>query len=59
MSSVQILIFVEVFDVLLQIEDREIFATINKRDGMVQFHDNPEKYNNVSMLIRLDHEVSK
>ncbi|KAK2156684.1 hypothetical protein LSH36_207g03003 [Paralvinella palmiformis] len=45
--------------VLYMIEDHEIFATINKRDGMVQFHDNPEKYNNVSMLIKLDQEIQK
>ena len=25
---------------------------------MVSFHDNPEKYNNVSMLLMLDKEVS-
>ena len=46
------------FDCLLiQIEDGEIFATINQKDGMVSFHDNPEKYNNVAMLIHLDQEV--
>ena len=42
----------------LQIEDGEIFATINQKDGMVSFHDNPEKYNNASMLLQLDAEVS-
>ena len=41
----------------LQIEDGEIFATINQRDGMVRFHDNPEKYNSARMLVKLDHEV--
>ena len=41
----------------VQIEDGEIFATINQRDGMVSFHDNPEKYNNAAMLLQLDLEV--
>ena len=41
----------------VQIEDGEIFATINQKDGMVSFHDNPEKYNNVAMLLMLDKEV--
>merc|ERR1719309_138437 len=36
------------------IEDGEIFATINKKDGMVVFHDNPEKYNNPEMLNKID-----
>lgn len=42
---------------VLQIEDGEIFATINQKDGMVQFHDNPEKYNSAFMLLQLDKEV--
>ena len=41
----------------LQIEDGEIYATINQRDGMVRFHDNPEKYNSARMLVKLDEEV--
>lgn len=45
--------------VLHMIEDGEIFATINQKDGMVCFHDNPEKYNNVSMLLMLDKEMQK
>jgi len=45
--------------VLHMIEDGEIYATINQKDGMVSFHDNPEKYNNVAMLIHLDHEIQK
>ncbi len=43
--------------VSLQIEDGEIFATINQKDGMVSFHDNTEKYNNATMLLKLDTEV--
>jgi len=40
-----------------QIEDGEIYATINQKDGMVRFHDNPEKYNSGRMLLQLDQEV--
>ncbi|CAG5129749.1 unnamed protein product, partial [Candidula unifasciata] len=43
--------------VLQMIEDREIFATINQKDGMVRFHDNPEKYNSPNMLLELDKEM--
>ncbi|BFZ17392.1 hypothetical protein BsWGS_20431 [Bradybaena similaris] len=43
--------------VLHMIEDGEIFATINQKDGMVQFHDNPEKYNSPNMLLELDKEM--
>ena len=42
---------------IFQIEDGEIFATINQKDGMVSFHDNPEKYNSAAMLLELDKEV--
>lgn len=42
-----------------QIEDGEIYASINQKDGMVCFHDNPEKYNNPAMLHKIDQEVSK
>ncbi|KAI2581622.1 COPS3 isoform 3, partial [Pan troglodytes] len=34
----------------------EIFASINQKDGMVSFHDNPEKYNNPAMLHNIDQE---
>ncbi|XP_066877321.1 COP9 signalosome complex subunit 3 isoform X2 [Kogia breviceps] len=42
---------------LTKIEDGEIFASINQKDGMVSFHDNPEKYNNPAVLRALDHEM--
>ena len=42
---------------LFQIEDGDIYASINQRDGMVSFHQNPEKYNNPKMLKKLDTEV--
>uniref|UniRef100_A0A6Q2YW85 COP9 signalosome complex subunit 3 n=1 Tax=Esox lucius TaxID=8010 RepID=A0A6Q2YW85_ESOLU len=43
----------------LQIEDGEIYASINQKDGMVCFHDNPEKYNNPAMLHKIDQEMLK
>jgi COP9 signalosome complex subunit 3 len=45
--------------VLHMIEDGEIFATINQKDGMVSFHDNPETYNNVAMLVELDNDMRR
>lgn len=44
-------------DASVQIEDGEIYASINQKDGMVCFHDNPEKYNNPAMLHKIDQEV--
>ncbi|KAI8796795.1 COP9 signalosome complex subunit 3-like isoform X1 [Biomphalaria glabrata] len=45
--------------VLHMIEDREIFATINQKDGMVRFHDNPENFNSPNMLLELDKEMQR
>ncbi|XP_050394557.1 COP9 signalosome complex subunit 3 [Patella vulgata] len=45
--------------VLHMIEDGEIYATINQKDGMVRFHDNPEEYNNATMLRHIDEEMQK
>ncbi|KAF4514256.1 UNVERIFIED_CONTAM: hypothetical protein B566_EDAN019543 [Ephemera danica] len=42
--------------ILNMIEDNEIFATINQKDGMVIFHEDPEKYNSPNMLQRLRSE---
>ena len=55
--SSAVLTFFLLYVIILQIEDGEIFATINQRDGMVRFHDNPEKYNSARMLVKLDDEV--
>lgn len=44
--------------ILNMIEDGEIFATINQKDGMVVFHDDPEKYNSPRMLARLEKEMA-
>ncbi|XP_031572138.1 COP9 signalosome complex subunit 3-like [Actinia tenebrosa] len=43
--------------ILHMIEDGEIYAAINQRDGMVCFHDSPEKYNSPKMLKKLDDEI--
>ncbi|XP_046362327.1 COP9 signalosome complex subunit 3-like isoform X1 [Haliotis rufescens] len=45
--------------VLHMIEDGEIYATINQKDGMVRFQDSPEKYNNATMLLQVDQEMQK
>lgn len=47
-----------VFKFLPQIEDGEIYATINQKDGMVIFHDDPEKYNSPGMLAKLEREMA-
>jgi len=45
--------------VLQMIEDGEIFASINQRDGMVQFHEDAEEYNTNNTLVLLDSEIQK
>lgn len=42
---------------LNMIKDRDIFATINQKDGMVSFHDNPEKYNNPQIMESLTQKM--
>ncbi|KAJ8877951.1 hypothetical protein PR048_022414 [Dryococelus australis] len=44
--------------ILNMIEDGDIFATINQKDGMVIFHDDPEKYNSPAMLKALEYEMA-
>ncbi|XP_024874421.1 COP9 signalosome complex subunit 3 [Temnothorax curvispinosus] len=44
--------------ILNMIEDGEIFATINQKDGMVVFHDDPEKYNSPQMLANFEKEMA-
>ncbi|XP_064478967.1 COP9 signalosome complex subunit 3-like [Ornithodoros turicata] len=41
------------------IEEEDIFASINQKDGMVVFLDNPEKYNTPHMFKRLEEEMRK
>lgn len=43
--------------ILQMIEDGEIFATINQRDGMVVFHDNPEKFDNAIIFKKLEEDI--
>lgn len=45
--------------ILNMIEDEEIFASINQKDGMVVFVDNPEKYNTPVMFKRFEEEMRK
>lgn len=41
------------------IRNREIFATISQKDGMVSFHDNPEKYDNPAVMDQLTRHMFK
>jgi len=45
--------------ILRMIEDGQIFATINQKDGMVSFNDNPETYGDSRMLDHLDQQIKK
>jgi COP9 signalosome complex subunit 3 len=45
--------------VLRMIEDGEIFACINQRDGMVSFQEDPEHYNTNKMMQHLDGQINK
>lgn len=44
--------------ILNMIDDGEIFATINQKDGMVVFEDNPEKFDSVAVFQRLQEDMS-
>lgn len=39
------------------IDDGDIFAIINQKDGMVSFYDNPEKYDNAAVLENIDRDI--
>lgn len=41
------------------IESKEIFALINQRDGTVHFHDDPEQYNSLEMLMKLQKQIEE
>jgi len=45
--------------ILDMIEDGEIFASIDQRDGMVVFLDNPEKYNSPVMYRQIEDDMRK
>lgn len=37
----------------------EIFATVNQKDGMVVFRDNPQKYNTPEMFSNIQSDISQ
>ncbi|OQR79978.1 COP9 signalosome complex subunit 3-like [Tropilaelaps mercedesae] len=41
------------------IEDGEIFASINQKDGMVKFMDNPNKFNNANCFLELEEKMRR
>lgn len=43
---------------LFQIERQQIFATINQKDGMVVFRDEPDKYGGPEVLKGLEEQLS-
>ncbi|XP_020098309.1 COP9 signalosome complex subunit 3 isoform X2 [Ananas comosus] len=45
--------------VLRMIQDGEIFATINQKDGMVSFHEDPEQYKTCEMAEHIDSTIQR
>jgi len=45
--------------VLTMIRDRQVFASINQKDGMVSFSENPNQYDTVSTLSYLDNNIQQ
>ncbi|KAF6161400.1 hypothetical protein GIB67_009279 [Kingdonia uniflora] len=45
--------------VLQMIQDGEIFATINQKDGMVSFHEDPEQYKSCEMIDHIDSSIQR
>ncbi|XP_011015881.1 PREDICTED: COP9 signalosome complex subunit 3-like isoform X2 [Populus euphratica] len=45
--------------VLQMIEDGEIYATINQKDGMVRFLEDPEQYKNCEMIEHIDSSIQR
>lgn len=43
--------------ITLQIQEGEIFATINQKDGMVCFHEDPEQYKTREIVHKLDLQI--
>lgn len=44
---------------LLQIKSGEIYASINQKDGMVLFKDDPEKYNSPDMFLNVQTNITQ
>lgn len=42
-----------------QIKSGEIFASINQKDGMVVFKDDPQKYNTPGMFQKIQHDITR
>lgn len=42
-----------------QIKSGEIFASINQKDGMVVFKDDPEKFNTPEMFLKIQEDITK
>ncbi|MBA0599419.1 hypothetical protein Gorai_005639 [Gossypium raimondii] len=45
--------------VLQMIQDVEIYATINQKDGMVRFLEDPEQYKTIEMIERIDSSIQR
>nr|XP_034922498.1 COP9 signalosome complex subunit 3-like [Populus alba] len=45
--------------VLQMIEDGEIYATINQKDGMVRFLEDPKQYKNCEMIEHIDSSIQR
>ncbi|KAJ6886306.1 hypothetical protein NC651_026863 [Populus alba x Populus x berolinensis] len=45
--------------VLQMIEDGEIYATINQKDGMVRFLEDPKQYKNYEMIEHIDSSIQR
>ncbi|PKU79612.1 COP9 signalosome complex subunit 3 [Dendrobium catenatum] len=45
--------------VLQMIQDGDIFATINQKDGMVSFHEDPEQYKTCEMIDQIDSSIQR
>ncbi|KAG0467860.1 hypothetical protein HPP92_017188 [Vanilla planifolia] len=45
--------------VLQMIQDGDIFASINQKDGMVSFHEDPEQYKTCKMIEHVDSSIQR
>lgn len=45
--------------ILNMIKSGEIFASINQKDGMVVFKDDPEKYDSPDMFLKLQDDMAR
>lgn len=42
-----------------QIKSGEIFASINQKDGMVVFKDDPQRFNTPDMFLKIQQDITK